>query len=126
MASRIENVVNTPLSKGETEYSFSAPRGSSKIQVVLDRTRFEDLLPLKDRDGNIKDVCVVRLYSGTNYIGGASWAGGRIGPPHPNKRPGVRMLWSYGMWNLPKGANRIRMVVRAIEDFNCRFDVDFF
>jgi xanthine dehydrogenase molybdopterin-binding subunit B len=116
MSSRIENLVNRQVKK-KASAKFDVPAGTSRVQIVLDRVPFEDLI----QDGT--NVCDVTLMIDGEYAGRVWWDGGRV---EGRKRPGQRQLWSTGYWQIPVGAKKAAIVVNTAKSFFCHIDVDFF
>ena len=119
MSRRISKVIDRVIPIGVTEETFRLPGGNWEVlQVVFDRTTFEDTIDINAE--NVK----IQLYADGEFMGGATWAGGRI--DGEGIRPGRRMLWSAARWPLPKNAKDIRAVATAPAEFHLILDVDLF
>lgn len=118
MASRVENVIDEPLTKGFTrEATLRIPARTDRVQVVLDRQRFENL--------SIKHlpICQIDIYVDGQYGGGVAFGGGVA---DNLRRPGMRYLWSTASWPIAKNSRVLRVVVRSREILHCTLHVDFF
>ena len=119
MSQRIENIIDGVIS-GKTSAAIEVPSGYSQVQVVIDRTRFEDMTT-KD-----ETLFEVGIYSGDNYLGGAGFAGGRFGPNDADSaRPGMRMLWATYRTQLPSDVTELSVTIGAKKEFDCLSHVDF-
>jgi len=120
MSQRIENIIDGPILPGTHTYTVQVPPLHSEIQVVIDRTRFEN------SSSRANKMLRVLLYAGEHGLGGASFTGGRVDKPRPGNRPGLRMLWSFFRTKLPAGVTEVELVVRADRAFNCLVHMDVF
>lgn len=118
MAKRINAVVDSVLIEGVSSYKVKAPSGATEIQVVFDRSRFEETVR------KTHSLCRVEIWSGPDYLGGLSFGDLRLDEVS-SQRPGQRMLWTVGRWPLGKARN-VEILIHAERQFNCRLDVDFF
>lgn len=117
---RITSIFNGSAVRGESETNIRLNANQAVIQVVLDRTRFENLTVKSD------PICKIMLYSGRHYMGGAAWSGGRIEGDRDSPRPLQRMLWSIGRWPIPRGTRDVRVVLRADRGFSALVHIDTF
>lgn len=117
MPSRLEKIVDAKVRQAEGVVKL--PKDIGAIQVVLDRQPFEDSISKSET------ACSIDLHDDEtdNYLGGATFAGGRV--DGNGTRQGQRMLWSFARWPI-NGERRVRYVLTAPKEFQCRLDIDLF
>jgi len=125
MSHRVERVFNRRLPRGRDTVTVPVPAGHRRVQVVIDRTGFEDITVLTE---NVFKVSISSRAPGppnSHYCGGATFIGGRIDTDVSSLRLGTRMLWSVLIVHLPVDASTMAVEVDAIIDFDCLLHVDF-
>lgn len=114
MSERVEAVIDGVISEKQS-VTLPVPEGVREVQVVLDRRRFEHL-----PDEHLVWVHVI----GDEYLGGVRFNGGNISASRENEaRPGGRMPWSFGRWQV-KG-EQVTIEVEPLREFDCLLHVDF-